>query len=361
MGARRPAFALMLVLGATVMVFALAVSGSVALRAATIEASAMRDRAALQRDARSAITLVLSGLTAGAEHGADTISTAGGAGAPAADEASGLDGLDLPPFPSGLPLDLGQPDPPEDGGANGASSSNPGGVATRSRSRGPFTALRSVGLPPEPVEMEIGGESYRVTIEDAQGGVNINRADEQRLADYFQLKGIDQSRSVAIAHQIIDWRDDDDFRRPHGAEHQEYTRRGVRIRNGPFVSVEELLHLPDMSRSIFERVRGDLCVDGDGRTYIGASDEALMATPGMTTTAIRAIRAVRADRWTISGPSLRDALGLAADAAMPNLRTTPSTRLRVTVEPAARPGVRLVGEASVTDRKGIEIGAVRLR
>ena len=49
MGARRPAFALMLVLAATAMVFALAVSGSVALRSATIEAATMHDRAVLER------------------------------------------------------------------------------------------------------------------------------------------------------------------------------------------------------------------------------------------------------------------------------------------------------------------------
>lgn len=361
MGARRPAFALMLVLGASAMVFALAISGAVALRSATIEASAMHDRAALTRDARSAIAITLAGLTAAAGDMQDSIVTTDEGGSSGGDEPSSVDEFDLPPFPSGLPFGFGSGDDDnkDDGATGGAATAT--GVQQQSRPRGAYSALRDIGLLPEPITIEINGAEFRVSFEDAMGGVDINRADEQRLIDFFGLAGLGQSRAVAIAQQIIDWRDEDDFRRPHGAERDDHRRRNVEIRNAPFQSIDELRFLPDMTPEIYAIVRDDLCAGGDGRTYIGASHAALGAVPGMTGSAIRAIEAGRASGGVITATELRDMLGLAADTAGPNLRTTPSDRLRVIVEPLSRPGVRFVGEVSVTDRRGVRIGAVSLR
>ena len=352
----------MLVLGASAMVFALAISGAVALRSATIEASAMHDRAALTRDARSAIAITLAGLTAAAGDAQDSIVTTDGGGVSGGAEPTSADTLDLPPFPSGLPFGFGSGDDDkdkDDDATGGATTTT--GVQQQSRPRGAYSALRDIGLPPGPLTIEINGAEFRVRFEDAMGGVDINRADEQRLIDYFELAGLGQTRAVAIAQQIIDWRDEDDFRRPHGAERDDHRRRHVEIRNAPFQSIDELRFLPAMTPEIFGLVSDDLCAGGDGKTYIGASRAALGAVPGMTGSAIRAIEAGRASGGVITSTGLRDMLGLAADTAGPNLRTTPSERLRVIVEPLGRPGVRLVGEVSVTDRRGVRIGAVSLR
>ena len=361
MGARRPAFALMLVLGASAMIFALAISGAVALRSATIEASAMHDRAALMRDARSAMAVVLAGLTAAAGDADDPLvtTTEGGAGS-GGDEPSSVDEIELPPFPSGMPFSIGSNDEGDNNGSNGASTSAIGSKQ-QAKPRGPFSALRRIGLPPEPITIEINDARYRVTVKDALGGVDINRADEQRLIDYFEQVGLSASRAVALGHQIIDWRDSDSFRRPQGAEREDYRRRNIEIRNDKFQTIDELRFLPAMTREIFDLVRDDLCVGSDGKTYVGASHEALASVPGITGSAVRAIESRFGAGGAISSTELRDMLGLAYDTAGSNLRTTPSGLLRVIVEPLARPGVRIVGEAAVSDRNGVRIGTVSVR
>lgn len=360
MGARRPAFALMLVLAASAMIFAMAISGAVALRSATIEAATMHDRASLTRDARSVMAIALAGLTAAADESENSLVTSGEAGASGPDDLSSVDELDLPPFPAGIPFSLGSNSEDENDASGGSSTS--GTSATRqTKPRGAFSALRRIGLPAEAILTEINNAQYRVTLQDARGGVDINRSDEQHLIDYFELVGITKSRAVAIAHQIVDWRDGDDFSRPQGAEREDYRRRNITIGNAKFESIDQLRFLPAMTSEIFDLVHDDLCVGSDGRTYIGASHQALSAVPGITGSAVRAIESRRASGGPISAQELRDMLGLAHETAGPKLRTTPSDHARVIVEPLAHPGVRLVGEASITDRKGVRIGAVALR
>ncbi len=360
MGARRPAFALMLVLGATAMVFAMAISGAVAIRSATIEASAMRDRAAIEREARSAMAIVLAGLTGSDATFDETQITTDGAGGAGGDDPSSVDDFELPPFPAGLPLNLGSSDGEEDD-SQGTSGSSSGSASTQTKRRGAFGMLRMIGLPAEPIRIEINGADYLVKMEDALGGVDINGADEQRLIDYFELAGLSQTSAVAIAHQIVDWRDEDSFRRPHGAERDDYRRRHIAIRNAKFESIEELRYLPAMTSGAFDLIREDLCVGSDGKTYVGASRAALGAVPGITGSAIRSIETRHASGGVMTNNELRDILGVSADTVGPNLRTTPSNRLRVVVEPVAHEGVRIVGEASVSDRRGVRIGAVSFR
>lgn len=349
----------MLVLSATAMVFAMAISGAVAIRSATIEASAMRDRAAIEREARSAMAIVLAGLT-GSDATFDETQVSSEGGGSGGDDPSSVDDFELPPFPAGLPLNLGSSDGEgdDDQGAGGSAS---GGASTQTKRRGAFGMLRIVGLPSDPIRIEINGAAYLVGVEDALGGIDINRADEQRLIDYFELAGLSSSDALAIAHQIVDWRDEDSFTRPHGAEREEYQRQGIAIRNGNFESVEELRYLPAMTAGAFELIRDDICVGSDGKTYVGASRAALGAVPGITGSAVRSIEASLSSGGVLTKNELRDILGVAADAASPNLKTTPSGRLRVFVEPVAHEGVRIVGEVSVSDRRGVRIGAVSFR
>src|SRR3546814_12253025 len=42
---------------------------------------------------------------------------------------------------------------------------------------------------------------------------------------------------------FLDWRDDDDQRSPDGAEEQDYAALGVKPRNGPLRSIEELTEI----------------------------------------------------------------------------------------------------------------------
>ncbi len=350
----RRGFALVIALLTGAAVFALAMDGAVAVRTATVEAAAMRDRARLLRSAESAVALVVAGLTTPAVSSVDD----GAPGASGLEGAEEAPGREIPPFPLGVPLDLSRGKP------EGEGKPTPGGAdapARTVRRIGPLTTLRRVGLPAGPVEVEVGGERCRVRIIDAHGGVNINTADEAALTRCFEAIALTPGEASAIAQQIVDWRDEDDFVRARGAERAEHARRGVAVRNGPFQNVEETLFLPAMTPAVFARARMDLCVEGDGRLHAGtASREALRSLPGVTASNVEALVRLRERGARMTEEEVRGALGLAAREAMDRLRLGPSGDLRAVVEFVSRPGARVEALVRVHEQNGIRVEVVPL-
>ncbi len=95
---------------------------------------------------------------------------------------------------------------------------------------------------------------------------------------------------------------------------------------------EELLFLPSMTRDIFDRIRDDLSLDGDGKVHAGsASREVLASLPGMTADVIDAILRLRMG-GTLTEESLDSALSLVPKETRERLRARPSSVLRVRVE-----------------------------
>ena len=140
------------------------------------------------------------------------------------------------------------------------------------------------------------GASYAVVSADIGTLANINLVDEAGLARFLIASSIDPNAADALSQAILDWRDGDDFRRPRGAERDDYIKSGARElpSNGPFESVDELRFVRGMTPSIFEKIAPRLTVFGDGEINVNEASEAvLLSIPGMTSLAAAVITGVR--------------------------------------------------------------------
>lgn len=330
MAIHRRAFALILVLVAVSATFALAIQGAVAMRTAVAEASAMRVRAGLERRATSAASVALAALTAGEALRTDAFGSSsgssGGGGAPKLDET---ELPDMPPEMKELLLGLlnkNKKPETDDGGA----SSN---MSVVRESGGAYEALRKRGVPEAPIAVTIESNAFDVHFIDAAGGVNINVAEEDQLVRYFRAKGIVDPLATSLAHEILDWRDEDSVPRTRGREREQYLAREITIRNGDFQTIEELLYLPSMTPELLALMYDELTLVGEGKIHVPTASQAvLMSAPDLTPQAAGRILALR-ESGQMTERSLSDALGALSADAMSMFRLEPSSVLRVRIEP----------------------------
>lgn len=83
-------------------------------------------------------------------------------------------------------------------------------------------------------DIDLGGASFEVVIDDEAGKININSAEQSILETLFGSRD--------AADSIIDWRDTDDQPQPLGAETQYYSglKEPYRCKNKPFDTILEL-------------------------------------------------------------------------------------------------------------------------
>jgi general secretion pathway protein K len=94
----------------------------------------------------------------------------------------------------------------------------------------------------------------RVHFESKVGLINLNEASDKTLASLFDSLGADRETRNRLVDSILDWRDSDDIPHLYGAEVGDYENapgRPAQPRNGPFVSVDELLLVKNMTPDIF--------------------------------------------------------------------------------------------------------------
>jgi general secretion pathway protein K len=117
-----------------------------------------------------------------------------------------------------------------------------------------------------------------ISVLDERAKVDLNKAPEDLLSVLFTSVGVDAARATALAYAVADFRDQDDFRRPQGAEEAEYraARMGWGPKNGAFEAVEELQQVLGMTKPVYERVAPYLTVYS---TYpVGIAINANLAT-----------------------------------------------------------------------------------
>ena len=295
MGARRPAFALILVLLLVASVFAMTVHSAVVMRASLVETSAVAAQHEDQRAAQSAASIVLRSIALGngaRPAGAGEDASGGPSGGGGADEED----LDLPPIVRQLLAAAGEDieeeaerelDPERGGIVDGAGTSDDQAVQQRGGS-GRLT------LPAGEAVVEVGDRSVTIRVHDASGGLNINRADEAVLKRYFELKGLRGTALSRVVDQILDWRDEDSVPRRFGMEREGYRRIGVVARDGEIRALEELRTLQAIDGALFDSIWDDLCLGGDGKVHLpSASAAVLEAVAGLTATELEAVRDAR--------------------------------------------------------------------
>ncbi|MFP6627389.1 MAG: hypothetical protein VCA74_10120 [Deltaproteobacteria bacterium] len=103
------------------------------------------------------------------------------------------------------------------------------------------------------IDSSFNGRSYHIRVVDEGGKLSINDIQEQMLAYVLDNIGFDQETAATVADSILDWRDEDDLHRVHGAEQQYYETlpRPYRAKNGDFDAIEELLLVRGVSEKMF--------------------------------------------------------------------------------------------------------------
>jgi general secretion pathway protein K len=106
------------------------------------------------------------------------------------------------------------------------------------------------------IEVPWEGAKLSVRLQDENGKLNINKADESMLEALLTSVEVEPGEALRLAHAIADWRDENDLRRPQGAERPEYLSVDWPWlpADRPFLSVEELRQVLDMKPEIFARV-----------------------------------------------------------------------------------------------------------
>lgn len=126
-------------------------------------------------------------------------------------------------------------------------------------------------LPEEQIPWIADGSVYQMllndieisaAVEDEYGKIDINIATPDMLQRLFRAAELDESRAEALADAILDWRDEDDFRRLNGAEDDDYFAAGYTygVKNAPFDSIEELQRVIGFDEQIFQAIKAGVTI-----------------------------------------------------------------------------------------------------
>lgn len=89
------------------------------------------------------------------------------------------------------------------------------------------------------VRRRFGNADLAIRVEDERGKIAINTLDEDEARKMFEALGIEGERLDIVTDSLLDWLDDDDDERPHGAESAYYAPLGIRPANGGLSSIGE--------------------------------------------------------------------------------------------------------------------------
>jgi general secretion pathway protein K len=139
---------------------------------------------------------------------------------------------------------------------------------------------------------QLGDGSYTVSVIDESGKLDINRVSDILLKNLLMNSGIEEQEADIIVDSILDWRDQDDLHRLHGAEDDYYSSlpNPYEAKDNKFDTLEELLLVRGMTPEILygtgERtgIINFLTVHSntDKVNINAAPKEVLMAIPGMS-------------------------------------------------------------------------------
>lgn len=142
----------------------------------------------------------------------------------------------------------------------------------------------------QPQRVTIGDTEVRIAVRDENGKVDINNAQPALLTVLAAAAGVPEGQRAAFADAILDWRDDDDLRRPKGAEAPDYRRAGLDYtpRNGQFARVQELRLVLGVTTKVYRALEPLVTVHtGDAAVNPRFAPRALLlAMPGATEAAV---------------------------------------------------------------------------
>lgn len=122
------------------------------------------------------------------------------------------------------------------------------------------------------------GSEVRIKIISEAGKMDINASDESKLSALIKTVTADLWEEQELLNRILDWRDEDNDTRPHGAERKQYQSAGLSYvpANKPFQTLDELQLVLGMDEDRFLKLQPFLTV------YSGQAEVSLEeASPAM--------------------------------------------------------------------------------
>lgn len=105
-----------------------------------------------------------------------------------------------------------------------------------------------------PRELTEDGIALTIAVEDERGKIPLNVLSETEARRMFELAGARDRGLDTVTDGFLDWRDDDDERRPFGAESPDYAAAGYRARDGDVTAVGELARIHGMTPQLYARL-----------------------------------------------------------------------------------------------------------
>lgn len=149
------------------------------------------------------------------------------------------------------------------------------------------TALDAWKRDGAPHDWSYDGIAVRVEMRDESAKIDVNTASEALLRGLLVTAGLNDDEVNHLLDAILDWRDQDPYKRPNGAEEADYRAAGLSYLpgNAPFQALEELQLVLGMRPELYRRLAPSLTVHSrqPGVNPQVASRDVLLAIPGMTT------------------------------------------------------------------------------
>lgn len=108
-----------------------------------------------------------------------------------------------------------------------------------------------------------GAKRWGFSDEESRINLNAVSAANYKVLQYLLMDaGVEEEAALDVAAGAVDWVDQDDtpFLEGYGRENSPSQTGGIRVKNAPFQSLEELLLIKGMTPEIFESVKDDLTV-----------------------------------------------------------------------------------------------------
>lgn len=134
-------------------------------------------------------------------------------------------------------------------------------------------------------QRQFGNGEFKVKIIEETGKINVNKAEAPLLKGMLEGAGLEEEQALEIVDAILDWRDNDEFSKIHGAEKGEYESEGLPYhpRNDLFQTLEELQLVLGITPEIFSKLERLITIYNDkaGIDPTKASREVLLSIPGV--------------------------------------------------------------------------------
>jgi general secretion pathway protein K len=162
---------------------------------------------------------------------------------------------------------------------------------------------RGVGV--SGIQKELGAGRFILDILPEESRRNVNLLNEDDWKEILDQAGVENTRWPELIDCVLDWIDDNDTHRLHGAESDDpfYKDREYEVKNAPLDTVDELLMIkgfdesilyggksPESDKVTYTGIAGWLTTWGDGKLNVNtASREVMMTLPEIEEYVIDAI------------------------------------------------------------------------